>query len=64
MKPTFIFKHALFLSAYLLSFFCEAQQNFDTTYHYSIYEELPYSIHQTADSGYVYSTYGADLNNT
>ncbi len=61
MRPTSIFKQALIISACLLSFFCEAQQNFDTIFHYSNYGELPYSIHQVADSSYVYSTYGADL---
>ncbi len=55
-----ILRQALILSACLLSFFCTAQQNFDTLYHINYYTELPYSVHQTQDSGYIYITSGDD----
>jgi hypothetical protein len=66
MEPKFHYKKMqIFICIFFTTFFCKAQQSFDTLVNYSTYGEFPYSIYQAQDSGYIYLTSGDDYpNNT
>src|SRR5437868_6588721 len=57
MELKFRFKKMqIFICIFFITFFCKAQSGFDTIIDYNNYLVFPYSINQSADSGYVYIT--------
>ena len=66
MRRKLVMRQVLIIfSTCFLSIICKGQQNFDTLVDYHNYDELPYSVCQTQDSGYVFITSGDDYpNNT